>query len=638
MACFLFSLSPRQALCLQMKSELGFKGRYIIGSWTPLRVLLENENFSFEGYLRIKVVKKDILEKNSVEVVYSLPVSLPPSSRKVYQVNVLLEPNVQSLQILIESNGKTFLEEKINIEPFYQRNKFILVINKTRSGFDFLNPTGAKIVRQVLYPDLDELPDKWIGYDAVQAIILDDISSLELTLPQKEALKKWLFLGGMLIITARGGYGKFKSSFVQNVLPIRYLERTKLPFPPESLQKKYGPFKEDGKNFDMIEVWNTRWEKAHILISEKNVPLLVKVDAGQGDVFFLGFDFFQPPFRKWEGLYKMWTEILKREDTFYVFPRGFLDSIITSVPWQEKLYPGRGKIALFLLFYFVSFVGLFCLWAVKKEAFFLNISLLIFTGVVFLIISYSLGIKMQEKNTSVKEVSICYGKENVSFAKAESYFSLFSPCSRHIRFVFNEKGFVSAILPSRQNGKLFTNLRVQLDKREISWNLSSTLPWSFYFFRIETVYPIFLQTKLERKKDYIKVKVKNLNSFSLQDLLLLYKNYSFFLKDLPPLKESDLVLDLQKENISFNSGKYIQEIAFRREKQKVKLRERIFRYLWEFEGPLKELSTKFPVLLVWFNKPPEEIIVASNFKVNHNFTGLLILPLKFSNLKQEDRL
>jgi len=214
MVFFLFSIQAKAALPLKMKLELGLEGQYRIGTWTPLRVLLENQGHSLEGMLVIKLTKRDFLEQKSVETVYSLPISLPSFSRKLYRINVLLESNVHSLEVLFVADGKTLLKREIQLEFFYEKNRFILVVNRTHSGFNFLNPVKTKKIRRVVYADLDKLPSKWIGYDAIQALILDDITSVDLTRSQQQAIKIWLSTGGTLIVTARGGYGKFKSSFL----------------------------------------------------------------------------------------------------------------------------------------------------------------------------------------------------------------------------------------------------------------------------------------------------------------------------------------------------------------------------------------------------------------------------------------
>ena len=103
----LVALEAKASLPLQMKLELGFEGFYKIGAWTPLRILFENRDSSLEGTLLVKLTKVNLLTEDSAETVYSIPIFLPSSSRKLYQVNVPLETNAYSLQISLVNDKET---------------------------------------------------------------------------------------------------------------------------------------------------------------------------------------------------------------------------------------------------------------------------------------------------------------------------------------------------------------------------------------------------------------------------------------------------------------------------------------------------------------------------------------------------
>ncbi len=154
----LMALQAKATSPLQMKVEIGFEGFYKIGSWTPVRIFFENQGSSLEGTLLIKLAKENLLQQNSSETVYSMPVFLPSSSRKLYQVNVLLETDVYPLQVSLINGKESLLKKEIPIQPFYMDEGFILVINKTHAGFDFLAQGKVKRVRQVLYTDPNKLP------------------------------------------------------------------------------------------------------------------------------------------------------------------------------------------------------------------------------------------------------------------------------------------------------------------------------------------------------------------------------------------------------------------------------------------------------------------------------------------------
>jgi len=114
---FAFSIQVRAAASLKMELDLGFEGQYSIGRWTPLRILLENQGRSLKGNLLIKFARKDLLEDKYAEITYRLPISLPTSSRKLYQVNVLLESDLYPLKVLLVTDEKVLLEREIHLKP-----------------------------------------------------------------------------------------------------------------------------------------------------------------------------------------------------------------------------------------------------------------------------------------------------------------------------------------------------------------------------------------------------------------------------------------------------------------------------------------------------------------------------------------
>ncbi len=621
----LMALEAKATSPLQMKVEIGFEGFYRIGSWTPLKVFLENQGPSLEGTLLIKVARGNPLEQDPTEIIYSIPVFLPSSSRKLYQVNVLLETDVYPLQVSLISGKESLLKKEIPIQPFYMDEGFILVVNKTHAGFDFLAQGKIKKVRQVLYTDPDKLPSHWIGYDAIQTLILDDIESLELSSEQEKAIEEWLSIGGRLIITAKGGYGKFKSSLVSRLLPLESLQKVYLNSSFSSLQSRYGVFTAD---FQKVELWDSQWRKGDVLVEEEGIPLLVELKVGSGKILFLALDFFQPPFRDWPGKSYFWAEILEEETNFSMFSRGILDPLIEhSIPWPGRFYLGRREIAFFLLVYLVV-IGFFYWWLKKRKlGWKLRIGLSLTVVLSALIFSLFWGMKMRRENTFLGQVSIFYKKEGGSLAKTENYFTLFSPYYQSVELEFDKKvSFVTALSAPSREREFFKDLVVFLPEGKIRWTSSSdSSAWSFHLFRLETILPFSLITKTTRNKETITVSLQNLNSFPLQDLFFLYGEHSSFLKELPAFNEADLTLNLkERETLPSFSSLYNEEV--RSKDPRIELKTKVLDQMWNFAGPLKNIAAKSPVLLAWFEENPQTL-VKSYQSLNCAFIGLAIIPL-----------
>ncbi len=621
----LMALEAKASPPLQMRVEIGFEGFYRIGRWTPLRIFFENQGPSLEGTLLIKLTTGNLLQQNSSETVYSMPVFLPSSSRKLYQVNVLLETDVYPLQVSLISEKESLLKKEIPIQPFYMDEGFILVVNKTHAGFDFLAQSEIERIRQVLYTDPNKLPGEWIGYDAIQTLILDDIEPLELISEQEKAIEEWLSAGGRVVITAKGGYGKFESSLISHLLPLESLEKVYLDSSFSSLQSRYGVFSAD---FQKVELWDSRWQRGDVLIEEKDIPLLVKLRMGAGKIFFLAFDFSQHPFRDWPGKSYFWAEILEEKTNFSMFSRGILDPLVEySTLWPGRFYLGRREIGFFLLVYLAVIV--FFYWWLKKRKLVWKLSAGLSLTVVLSALIFSLfwGIKMRKENTFLGQVSIFYKKEGGSLAKTENYFTLFSPYYQSVELEFDRRvSFVTALSAPSREREFLKDLVVYLPEGKIRWTSSSdSSAWSFHLFRLETILPFSLIAKTTRSKEIITVSLQNLNSFPLEDLFFLYGEHSSFLKELPAYSEAALTLNLEeKETLPSFSSFYNEEVKFKG--ARIELRAKVLDQMWNFAGPLKNIAAKSPVLLAWFEENPQAL-VKSYQSLNCTFIGLAIIPL-----------
>ena len=87
---------------ITMDAEVGFDGTYLTGSWTPIRVVLENTGSDFQGSLQIAVN----IGQGS-EVIYSAPVNLPNTSEKEYTLFARIPGTQRSLNInLTDQKGQ----------------------------------------------------------------------------------------------------------------------------------------------------------------------------------------------------------------------------------------------------------------------------------------------------------------------------------------------------------------------------------------------------------------------------------------------------------------------------------------------------------------------------------------------------
>ena len=601
----LFSGGVKVFSSIGVQVDLGFEGYYPVDKWVPLHILFTNEGPLVKGNLLVKWKKNKSLSLKPTEVSYLIPLSLPPSSKKLYTTTLLLESGVSSLQLLLLAEDRIIFKKEIPLKPLYMKEGLILVVNKKGSGFDFLNQFSDEKKRRVFYIKMENLPRQWIGYDGVDVLIIDEVSSLNLEDTQKEALKRWLSVGGTLIITARGDYGKFTSSFLFELLPIEITGKVVLN-PPFSFSKEN--FK---GSLEKLEVWKIYSSQGEVKIREKGIPLLIKFKKGGGQIFFLATDFFSSPFRDWPGRWKLWEEMIEKKSLPSI-PRGMLNGIMEPLFLLEKpSYPSRMKFLLFLSVYLLV-LGIFYIFKKKslpggkrgKLIFFLIIFLFSFTSY------YLFGRKIKQENTFLKEISIYYKSGESPQARVESYFLLFSSQEDSFKLKTRaETSFVST-LPGK-NEKIHRDLELLFDKGKVFFTFFSK-PWSFYSFRTETILEFPLYGKVEKEGSF-KISLRNLNLFPLEDILIIYKEKYLFFKKLPSLSEREF---------TFNSERGKDARISSLEESKREILNQIFNH-----KKIKEISFKNPLLVGWFRKFPSPIVEVKG-GINQKFTGLILMVLK----------
>ena len=591
---------------VQIKIDLGFEGHYQVNKWLPLSILFTNEGPLVKGNLLIKWEKNKSLSKKPTQISYFIPVSLPPSSKKLYTTNFLIESEMSSLHFLLLQGEKIVLKKDILLKPLYRKQGLILAINKKDSGLDFLNQLSEGKERRVFYVKVKDLPYQWIGYDGVDILIIDDVSSINLEDNQREALKKWLSVGGTLVVTARGDYGKFTSPLFLHLLPVEIKGKVNLSPPFSFLEENL----EGGSG--NLEVWKIYSPQGEVKIKEKNIPLLIRFKKGEGQVFFLTADFSLPPFRDWPGRWKIWEQMIE-EKRLVSLPRGMLNGIIESLFLVQKpSYPSRERFLLFLGIYLLALGIFYFIYRKKFSEKWKHRSIFLFLIIIFFFLSSYLlfGYKIEEENNFLKEISIYYKSGESSSARAESYFLLFS--SREDNFKLEtqaETSFVSGL--SGKSEKIHKDLEFLFSDEKMFFSFSAK-PWSLYSFRVETISEFPLIGKAEKKGSSFKIALKNLNFFPLEDILVIYKEKYLFLKKLFPLSEREL---------NFNSGEGENMDISSLCQEKREIINQIFKY-----KKIKELSLENPLLIGWFRESPRSTVKIEE-RISRKFRGLILMPL-----------
>jgi hypothetical protein len=180
----------------------------------------------------------------------------------------------------------------------------------TRNG---INPNQARRWVTALGKSHEWIPERPIGLDGVDAVVLQDFPHTALTPAQLTTLRGYVASGGALIVLGGSQWQRLSSSPLADMWPVTPTAST-LASSAEvaELVRNYVTIAnpDAGDRLGGAPVILTRGtlkSDAALEAGTKAAPLMVLSRMGAGQVLFLAFDPTQPPFLGWSGLGEMWA-------------------------------------------------------------------------------------------------------------------------------------------------------------------------------------------------------------------------------------------------------------------------------------------------------------------------------------------
>ena len=177
--------------------------------------------------------------------------------------------------------------------------------------------------------DVPLLPDRWIGYDAADVVVLmtgnrDFVLQLlqDDEAPRRAALVEWVRRGGQLVVSV--GRNQQDVAKLLAKMPIMDCKITggelnqKLPVVSRGWSKRehHLPI------LQQVELTTLELgDRVDVLVREERKPVIVQASCGLGRVMLVAFDLDGPNFTAWDGQEKFWTRI-QTEIAPYLSNRG----------------------------------------------------------------------------------------------------------------------------------------------------------------------------------------------------------------------------------------------------------------------------------------------------------------------------
>lgn len=173
----------------QMTVMPAWEGTVRLPGWMELLVQLANEGSDWEGALTI------VDEAN--QVTYRYPVLLPAHSHKQYRLPYFADTS--AFAILVRLEGPAGAVQSVPVRVRLPADNQAVCVVVDRQAALVLGP-AAMCPAQIALRDLTTLPEAAPAWDTVDLLVLNGISTAELTPAQREALLAWVAAGGRLVV------------------------------------------------------------------------------------------------------------------------------------------------------------------------------------------------------------------------------------------------------------------------------------------------------------------------------------------------------------------------------------------------------------------------------------------------------
>ena len=177
---------------LQLANGSSSGGLAVPNRWNYIGVVVTNNQEPFEGELVVR-------PKAPFGMAYRQSVSIGRTRKRFFLYFIATEGVGRYVVDLVDrATGRSVAVQEFSVQP--KRARVVLTVGNPLSLAD-----GVRNFDWVYEPSIYQafptaLPNRWLGYDFADTVILMPINYRQVSERQWEALKRWVWLGGHLIV------------------------------------------------------------------------------------------------------------------------------------------------------------------------------------------------------------------------------------------------------------------------------------------------------------------------------------------------------------------------------------------------------------------------------------------------------
>ncbi len=452
------------------------------GRWFPIAVTLTNSGDPVKGRLTLRLTSGSGFDRPTSQ--FTTDIELPQTARKRIWIYGRIErEETDGLEVSFSGRGFRGLLVKGGVAPAEPGRRTLLTISDSGERLGFLSTTTGKgLTLNEETRGLDEnskeqldanpvralgaphelVPDRWIGLDAVDDLMLADFPHNALSEEQLAALRGFVAAGGTLVVPGGSDWQRLAQSPLKDLWPL--LPRSSSPAPAsqvaflarEYVSKRVLTPGDRLGGAPVLAQRGTIQKGAEVVVEKDGAPLIVKARNGAGLVVWTAFDPSQPPFAGWDGQAKLWAQIFQQgvapprvQDAAIEFvganynPGGGYNPNYGTVQNGPQLPTAVLRNALAAapqlrtppVSYIVWFLALYVFFLVpvnyavlryfdKREWAWITIPIIVlgFSG-----LSYAAALKIKGNAILTRQINIVQGSAGSGLARADAMLWLFSP-------------------------------------------------------------------------------------------------------------------------------------------------------------------------------------------------------------------
>lgn len=331
--------------------NFGFNGRYKTGMWAPLRITVQSQNqptpFIGDLVVEVRSFSSDTpMERYAAELRLH---TTAEAEKKFYiycpknavQLVVQLVPTTPSKSIALGNTQPSVIQEFPLPPPLSRKDYFVLVLAQSGDKFkrfidkqQLAGSDGGQVYVEYIQ-NSTLLPRAWIGYSAVDVLVIRTLTERRISKAQQTALLDWVQRGGTLILSGGNNFSTLQGSFVEPFLPVELKSLQKTDRLPDTVREQFGFQGQDNNSTIFERIQFVPKVGCQMLVGTKEQIYVAKRKFGDGQIISLAFDYNAPPFSEQQVGETFWHGLLS---SYGKSARHFVDQYALALEHEEKIH------------------------------------------------------------------------------------------------------------------------------------------------------------------------------------------------------------------------------------------------------------------------------------------------------------